>query len=72
MGCRCEARRIGNRTMVFLLNEDGHGVDMMIHGLDWVGPADMKPLYEPSSPLTPLDGGYITPMEPYETRLYLA
>ena len=54
-----------------MINEDSHAVDMMIHGLDWLTPAEMVPLHEPSAELTPLDGGYITPMKGYETRVYL-
>jgi len=72
MGCSCVARRAGDRTFVLMINEDSHGVDMFVQGLDWISPEKLVPLNEPSSELTPLDGGIITPMNGYETRLYVA
>jgi len=32
----------------------------------------LVPVNEPSADLTPLDGGFITPMRGHEVRLYLA
>lgn len=72
MGCSCIARRVGDRTFVLMINEDSHGVDMFVQGLDWIDPQSLVPLNEPSSELTPLDGGIITPMNGYEMRLYVA
>ena len=72
MGCSCEVRRKGDRALVLMINEDGHSVDMFISGLAEALPGDLRPINTPSADLTPLDGGFITPMKGYETRLYVA
>ena len=71
MGCSCVARRMGDKTMVLMINEDSHAVDMIVHGLDWIEPGDLVPVNAPSSDLTELEGGLITPMAGYETRIYV-
>ena len=71
MGCSCTVWRLGDRMLVFMINEDAHSVDMHIRGLDDVVRRGLVPVNEPSADLTPLDGGYITPMRGHEVRLYL-
>ncbi|OQB41275.1 MAG: hypothetical protein BWY06_00903 [Candidatus Latescibacteria bacterium ADurb.Bin168] len=72
MGCSCTVWRLGDRMLVLMINEDAHSVDMHIRGLDDVVRRGLVPVNEPSADLTPLDGGYITPMRGHEVRLYLA
>ena len=72
MGCSCTVWRLGDRVLVFMINEDAHSVDMHIRGLDDVVQRGLVPVNEPSADLTPLDGGYVTPMRGHEVRLYLA
>jgi hypothetical protein len=72
MGCSCVAKRSEGKTFVMMINEDAHAVDMFVSGLDSIDYSSLVPIYEPSSDLTPLDGGLITPMEGHETRIYVA
>lgn len=73
MGCSCVVWRLGDRLLVLMINEDAHEIDLHIRGLDTiVAPSSLVPVNEPSSELTPLDAGYITPMRGHEVRLYIA
>lgn len=70
--CRCA----GDATMLVLTNEDPFEQDAIVTGLDWLKPGDLKLIHEPvgpsSSALTRIDEGFITPMGPYEARVYVA
>ena len=71
LGVSCILRRAGGRTLLALVNEDPFPADAMLVGLDWADPRAMRPVNEPSSPITRVSDGYVTPMNGYEVRIYV-
>lgn len=65
-------RRAGDGTLLVLANEDPFDQEAIITGVDWLDVSKMRPVCEPSAPLTRIDEGWITPMKGYEVRLYVS
>ena len=66
------ARRVGNRTMLVVINEDPYEHDVIVSGLDWLPIDSLRPVVEPRGDLVRVPSGYITRMQGYEVRIYLA
>ena len=72
MGVCVVARRTVESSLVALINQDPYEHDAILSGLDWIDPAEMRPVIEPSADLVRLGEGYVTVMQPYEVRLYVS
>jgi hypothetical protein len=72
LGASCIVKRVESKTLLVLINEDPTGADVMVRGLDWIQTDELEPITPVSSELTPVAGGSVTPMNGYETRIYVA
>jgi hypothetical protein len=72
MGVRHMCRRAGDRTMFAIMNLDPLRQDVIIAGLDWVDLDGMRTLNEPLGATARCSAGWITDMQPYETRVYVS
>jgi hypothetical protein len=64
------ARRCGDNTLLALINEDPYQHDVIVRGIDWIGPGDLTPLIEPTRRLDGDSGELVTRMEGHEVLLY--
>lgn len=72
LGCSCSVRRVGERTLLVLLNEDSYPAEAVITGIDWLAPTGLRPVSGPYEELVSARGELRTHMEGHETRLYVA
>ncbi len=72
LGCAAIVRRLGGRTLLVLVNQDGHPANVTASGLDWVEPADLRLLAGDFDELYAAPEGLRARLEGYETRVYLA
>ena len=68
----CAARRAGDRTLVTLVNQDSHPLEVVITGLDWVDHGALRPIGGPYEDIVETRGGLRTMMAGHETRLYVS
>jgi hypothetical protein len=72
LGCRISAHRLGDETLVVLMNEDSHPHEAIITGLDWLDPVGLRSIGGSYGEITSTASGVRTYMEGHETRLYVA
>ncbi len=72
LGCSCTARRIGEKTLFVLMNEDSHPAEAVVTPPDWLDLSDLRPVNDEPTPLVAANGGWRTNIDGYETPVYLA
>jgi hypothetical protein len=72
LGCRISAHRLGDETLVVLVNEDSYPHEAVITGLDWLDVAKLRPVSGTHPEIAVSSSGMRTYMEGHEVRVYHA